>query len=751
MSALPRAVAVAAALLAGIARAQPPRVALSPLAPPPTAPVVDAADTLHGVPLPDPYRWLEAERDPAVTRFVAAQRAYADSVLRRIPGVAAMERRITDAYEEAPALGQAAHSAGRAYGVWWSASRPERVVARGAGDTAERTVVDRAALEAAGRGATVRTLFPSPDGRLVALGLTRSGDAGVEIVVADGARGGVRPDVVRDVLVTSGGGILATWLPDGSGFVYARAWPGAESGPPAERWFRGRHFLHRLGTPQSADVPLVGFGLAPQVGFRPGDTPNRVVTSPGSRWVIAEVWRSPDTAYELWAAPVDAVLAVRDSADVLRIPWRQVASRDDLARAAVLDADTLWILTRRDAGRGRVLRRTLRLADGAARPDAWTTAVAEREGVLAEMTVTDDGVWATERVGGALRLLHAGRGTADTALRVVPLPVEGTVRLLPAADHRSLWLSLEHWATAPDLRRVVADVAAPGNVRVEDAPFDDRTNVRGRPAAPAGDVVSRRAEAVAADGTRIPVSIVHRRGLPLDGTAPLLLKGYGSFGTVNDPSYSPPILPWLEQGGVFAYAHVRGGGELGADWHAQGRGVRKPVAVSDMIAAAEHLVRANYSAPGRITILGTSAGAALVGNAILDRPELFGAALYDVGAPDEARLLDPTALRNVAEFGDLESAEGVRALVRVSPYRRVPPRIRLPGVLVKTGLTDYNFTLAPAGKLVARLQAANAGDRPVLWWLLDEGHDAIGNTPANTAAAWAFALWQTGHPGFQPR
>jgi prolyl oligopeptidase len=205
---------------------------------------------------------------------------------------------------------------------------------------------------------------------------------------------------------------------------------------------------------------------------------------------------------------------------------------------------------------------------------------------------------------------------------------------------------------------------------------------------------------------------------------------------------------------VFAYAHVRGGGELGDAWHQAATRERKQRSVDDVVAAVEELVRRRYSSPGRVAFQGISFGAVIAGLVPLQRPELFGAVVYDVGGPDEVRAaaVDPSSARNLAEIGDVDTAEGIRSLVAASPYHVTPARIALPAMLVHSASDDYNFgTEMLVAKWVARLQAANAGTRPVAWVRAPGGHRWLASlSPRWAATVASFLLWQTGDPRYQP-
>jgi prolyl oligopeptidase len=271
-------------------------------------------------------------------------------------------------------------------------------------------------------------------------------------------------------------------------------------------------------------------------------------------------------------------------------------------------------------------------------------------------------------------------------------------------------------------------------------------------------LVSTQLEALSTDSARVPISITYSsaalRNGKLDGTAPLLVDSYSAFGSTTDPAFMPIIQAWVQLGGVYAHVHARGGGELGELWHTSAMREHKHRTIEDVIAAIETLIAQRYTSAGRVTLTGTSFGANIPGQVMLERPDLLGAALYEVGQPDEIRgaRLDPTAARNIAEIGDLDTQDGVQSMMKASPYYQVPARVTLPAVLVHSASDDYNFgtQMLPA-KFIARLQRANSGTRPVLWLQTGGGHrDLFGLGPEWAAKALSFALWQSGVSGFQP-
>jgi prolyl oligopeptidase len=256
------------------------------------------------------------------------------------------------------------------------------------------------------------------------------------------------------------------------------------------------------------------------------------------------------------------------------------------------------------------------------------------------------------------------------------------------------------------------------------------------------------------DGVEVPLSIICRKDIKLDGTNPTLLGGYGSYGFSESAYFDTTDLAWLERGGVLAVAHVRGGGEGGKEWHLAGQKLTKHNTWKDFIACAEYLIREKYTSPQKLAGQGGSAGGILIGRAITERPDLFAAALIDVGAVDTIRF--ETTINgppNVPEFGSISTEDGFKGLLAMSPYQNVKDGTKYPAVLLCHGINDPRVDAWMSAKMCARLQAASASGKPVLFRVdYDAGH-GIGSTKTQRqqmkADQWAFLLWQMGEAGFE--
>jgi prolyl oligopeptidase len=266
--------------------------------------------------------------------------------------------------------------------------------------------------------------------------------------------------------------------------------------------------------------------------------------------------------------------------------------------------------------------------------------------------------------------------------------------------------------------------------------------------------VSREVKVESHDGVMVPLSILHKEDLSMGGNNPTLLVGYGSYGSSRGVSFSPTRLAWLEKGGVLAIAHVRGGGEYGKEWHLAGRMLNKPNTWKDFIACAEYLIREGYTSKERIAGQGGSAGGILIGRSITERPDLFAAAVINVGMLDAIRAETTTnGVPNIMEFGTVTEEDGFRGLHEMSTYHHVEDGTAYPAVLLTHGINDPRVDPWMSGKMTARLQAASSSGEPVLFRVdYDAGH-GIGSSRdqylQQLADTWAFLLWQFGVRGYQ--
>jgi prolyl oligopeptidase len=720
-----RARVVARLVALALAVALWPQLLLAQSAPP-QAPVRSVTDTLHGVAVTDPYRWMEDE-GPELTDWLRAQDAYTRAVLARIPGrdrlLAELRALTTDA-----AVVSQARRVGDQY-VYLKRNAGEQVpklYLREGATGAERLLVDPATLGDGEGRFTIGEYAVSPDGRYVAVHAAPDGSEIGSIRIMEVATGEILPEVIDRVHP------YAAWRPDGQAIAYVQMRDLPPDAPAGELELCVTSYLHLVGTDPATDRALAGCGISARMPVAENQ-PAGILFQLGSRYALAAVFGGR-RANHFYAAPVDS-LAGGDT------PWRRLSGPGDEVSLAVLRGDTAYLVTTRGAPRGQIVRISVVDPDFA----RAEVVVPQSAAVIVPqgLHVAQDALYVRLLDGGMSRLLRVPFDGSPPA--GVPLPYTGTIREV-FADPRvpGVVFSLESWTRAP---RIHSFDPESGTVRdVQPAPP--------HPADRPGFVVTR-VEVRSADGTLVPLSILAAAELRNDGSHPALVEGYGAYGASLPPRFRPTLIPWLERGGIYAVCHARGGGEHGDAWYRAGHKENKPNTISDFIACAEHLVAEGYTTHARLVGNGASAGGLTIGGAITRRPDLFTAGWAMVPIADLLRFefsrIGPV---NIPEFGTVADPDDFRAMRAVSPYENIMTGTRYPAVLITTGINDRRVPPSQAAKLAARLQAATASGRPVLLrvdW--GTGH-GVGTTTGDQeemlADAFSFLLWQMGMPEFQP-
>jgi prolyl oligopeptidase len=672
--------------------------------PAPTARVEPVQDTYFGVTITDPYRWMEAQ-SPEYEQWLLAQAAYADEQLAELPGRDALLARIREL------RGSRTERFGYAWAGGWEFSQlsdPARRVpvltCRPTGGGAERVLVDPNEIPGEAHH-HLGFYHPSPSGRYVLAGVSAGGSERCTLRIVETATGQTVEEAIGNVRFP-----YLSWLDDETfGYhAYRTPPPGAD---PAARRLDTRCLLHRLGTDPGNDRVLLARGVHPDVPMAPTDRPfpaylresGRLMMIVSHRAIGGRSVSSGFTANTIYLAPASRL------DEPAAIPWVRVAGPDDHVVAYAADADTLYLVTGRGGGYREVV--AVPLADPAI--GNATVLVPEGDRVIEAIDLAGDRLLVRElEVGEArLRSVPVTGGTP----REVPLPAHSALLEVAAPPGGStVRLRLESWFTPPTWHAydLAAGVTAPA----------------GEAAAPP-ELTVHREWATARDGTRVPITLLCRADVDQDGQNPTLLSAYGAYGLIQKPHYRPGRIGWLERGGVYAVAHVRGGGEFGDRWRAAGALLTKENTITDLIDCAEHLITAGWTAPGRIAAEGTSGGGIPSGGALVRRPDLWGAVVMQVphvnGLHAEFSENGPV---NVPEFGTVGTEQGFAALRIIDAYQRVVDGTAYPAVLLTAGMNDTRVVTWQPAKLAARLRAASSSGKPVLLRVERHGGHGIAGT-----------------------
>ena len=696
--------------------------------PPPVAPVRAVTDTHFGVSVTDPYRYFEDTKNAETVAWIKAQADFARATLDRIPGREALLRRIAELGDAVPArVSSVQVNNGNYYFLKRLAKEniPKLYVRAGLAGK-ERLLVDPDAVrDPRGRHFAIDYFAPSPDNKYVAYGISSGGSEESVLRVVEVATGKETGEAIDRAQFGP-----PAWTDDNR-LLYNRLQKLAHDAPRTEKYVKSRVYVHAIGTDPERDRAILGPGVVPDMVLDPLATP-MVYTAPGASHAIGIVGNGNQREFALYASPVASLAQGLPT-------WRLVAGLDDKVTDAALIEGTLYLLTHKNAPHFKVVRIDLANPDLASAP----VVVAESAAVITGIAVAKDALYVRRMEAGVSDLLRVPRGAAPIQVK---LPFDGDISAL-ATDPRQPGVVFET-RTWTRFGGYYAYDAAAGVV------VDTRLQPQGRYDNP-GDLVSTEVKVKSRDGTLVPLSIVHRKGMKLDGTAPTILYGYGAYGISQTPSYRPQYIAWFERGGVFAVAHVRGGGENGEEWYKGGFQQTKPNTWRDAIACAEWLVANRYTSPARLAIQGGSQGGIFVGRSITERPDLFAAAVDQVPVSDALRSsFESNGELDKTEMGTSETEPGFRALLAMSPYHHVSDGVKYPAVLVTTGINDPRVEAWQAAKMAARLQAATTSGKPVLLRVdFDAGH-GYGATKKQRdeelADTLAFLLWQFGVKGYVP-
>jgi prolyl oligopeptidase len=687
-------------------------------APPPT-PKHPVTDVYHGVKVVDDYRWLENGSDPAVRKWIDEQNASTRAYFDHRPDLEKIRERVQELVGGAsPDYTALRYRKGVFFALKSQPpkNQPFLVTLKSVEKPlGEHVVVDPNQIDKKGT-TTIDFYVPSPDNRLVAVSLSQGGSENGTVHVYEVDTGKeLAGDVIPRAYGGTAGGSLA-WNAGGTGFWYTR-YPRGSERPPQDLDFYQQIYFHKLGTPTSEDTYALGKDF-PRIA-------EVVLTARrDNRWVLANVANGDGGEFAQFVLGPSG-------------RWEQVAHfADGVTAAAFGPDDTLYLLSHKGAPLGQVLRVPLASPQLDRAKAIVPESPANDRAAIQGMLPTEHRLYVVDMVGGPSRV------------RVFDLDgkAEGTVPLRPVTAVGQV-VRLQGDAV---LIRTESYVEPPAWYRYDpQAEKLTRTALYRTEPVSFADVEVVRDFATSKDGTKVPVNILMKKGTKRDGTNPTLLYGYGGYNISLAPRFRVATHLWLEQGGVYAVANLRGGGEYGEAWHRAGRLTHKQNVFDDFAACARYLIAERYTNPKRLAIEGGSNGGLLMGAALTQHPELFRAVVSHVGIYDMLRVeLSPNGAFNVTEFGTVKDPAQFRALYAYSPYYHVKDGTAYPAVFLLTGVNDARVDPYQSRKMTAALQAATSSGLPVLLRTsFSSGHgvdSSLSERIAEQAEVYAFLFHELG-------
>lgn len=685
----------------------PPASALAQKPAYPPTRVDDVVATLHGVEVHDPYRWLENESDPAVREWTDKQNAFTRSFLDRFTRTRSeLTQRLTEVYAPGFASSPAIHD--KRYFFTKREGKQNHAlvyVKKNSIDAEPAVALDPNTFSADGTVA-LDWWYPSPDGTRILYGKSSSGNEKSTLYLRD-----VDSGVDTALIIPNTRYCSVAWDKDGQGFHYTR-YPEPGSVPAGDENYYRHLYYHKFGTRWEDDPKVFGEG-------RPKEESISIANSDDYRYQFLTTsvdWARQDlhlrAAGEEKFAPVAVGLDGQFGADVL--------------------GDRLFILTNYQAPRYHVLVTDVNNPS----QGNWKELIPEQKGVIQSMAIVDGKLVLTILENACSRLvIHDVDGKL---VKEIELPTLGTVSGVSGRfDKPELFYSFASYA--------YPNVTFRYDMRTGETREIDRVRIDFDPAA----YETRQVWFASRDGTRVPMFVIHKKGLKLDGNNPTVLYGYGGFDISLTPAFDRKLIPWLDRGGVYAVANLRGGGEFGKDWHLAGRLGNKQNVFDDMIAAAEKLIADKYTSPARLGAAGGSNGGLLMGAMLTQRPELFRAIHCAVPLLDMLRYHNFSIARLwIPEYGSADDPEQFKWLYSYSPYHHVKQGAKYPSVLFTTAESDSRVDAHHAKKMAALVQASTGSDNPVLLWVETKAGHGQGKPLTkiidSQVDVWTYFMWQLG-------
>jgi prolyl oligopeptidase len=637
-------------------------------------------DEYQDIKVEDPYQWLEQDEATDVKAWSDAQNTRTRAYLDKLPDWTVVEKTLTEWFAKtSPSYSSLVSRPGVLFAMKFQPPKqqPMLVTLSSADDLkSEKVLLDPNAMDAKGTTA-IDWFVPSLDGKMVAVSISEGGSEDGSLHFYDVATGKTLPDTIAHVQYATAAG-SAAWNADGSGVYYTR-YPRKGERPDSDLNFYQQVYFHKLGTPDASDTYSTGKDF-------PRIAEIELETSRDGKTMVAEVKNGDggEVAHYLFGS--DGT-------------WKQLTQFSDQVKRARIGRDNaLYLLSRKDAPHGKILRMPLDKPELA----SAATIVPASDAVIEGIVPTEKALYVEDLLGGPSQIRRFdldGKGA-----KLIPIPKISAVQgMLALEDNSLLFNDVSFTQPAAWFRFVEGKPAPIKTVLVSTSPvsFDD--------------IEVTREFATAKDGTKIPLNIVRKKGTKLDGQNPTLLYGYGGYGVSESPSFSFSRRLWFDRGGVFVVANIRGGGEFGEEWHKAGNLTKKQTVFDDFAAAAEYLIKQKWTNPQKLALQGGSNGGLLMGALITQHPELMRAVVSSVGIYDMLRVeLAPNGAFNVTEFGTVKDPEQFKALYAYSPYHHVVDGTKYPAILMMTGANDGRVAPYHSRKMVARLEEANKSDQPIL-------------------------------------
>jgi prolyl oligopeptidase len=711
----------------------------------PVAPIQPVTDNYFGTEVVDNYRYMENFQDPAVQEWVRATADYTIDTLSQLPGRKALFVRMMELDASVPAkiFGIIRLANGKIfYRKQGARDDGFKLWMRNGIDGEEILLLDPDKFKPdTGKSQAIRWFTPSWDGKYVTYMLSASGANEFSLYVLDTE---TCKEVDKPISRMHYGGM---WLPDNKSFLYTRLQEMKDGMAMTEKYQRSKVYLHVLGTDVENDRIVLGSEVTPLINISPVAIPF-IVTVPQSEYIFAIVMYGTQKESDLYVSTLASFCQGTPE-------WKKICDVADKVINFEVHGEDVYLWTHHRAPHFKIVKTSLKNPDF----DRAETIVPESNVIVEDFVAARDALYVKSRDGSISQVIRIPYGGTAEQLK---LPFEGAAAYLLSKDDQrvgksdsrvgGILLSMMSWTRHESIYEYdpIADWAKP-TLRERFTELDFQAEGKYNPP---NDLVAEEVEVRSHDGTMVPLSIIYKQGIELDGSNPCWLMGYGAYGYSLEPHYKHSNYAWYERGGILAIAHVRGGGENGEEWYQAGFQQTKPNTWKDFIACAEYLIDRQYTSPKKLAGEGRSAGGILIGRSITERPDLFAVAISQVGCLNPIRLeTTSNGVNNIPELGSCQTESGFQALYEMDAFLHVKDEIDYPAMMITHGMNDGTCEPWQSTKFAARIQAASVSNKPILLRMDYEAGHGLGSTKTQQiqerADIFIFMMWQFGMQNYQ--
>jgi prolyl oligopeptidase len=697
---------------------------------PAAAKVQPVVDEYFGNRIIDPYRYLEDLKDPEVQNWFKSNAAYSRAVLNNIAGRQSLIDKMREFDQRKSARISSIRITDNNH-YFYLKTTPEdetdKLFYRVGYEGKEVFLYDPSEFDSnTGQKYTITSLSPSDDGSKVAFEVAPNGSESTVLLIMDVKQRTLYPEKIDRCWYA-----FASWLPSGEAFLFSRLQ--SSDVHHKDRQTDSKVYLHKTGTDPENDREIFSRAKYPELDINPEDFPI-LQYDKSSNYLYAIVYNT-SRSYNIFYAPVKDL-------ENNKIQWKQLMKHEDEIYDFWPTEKDLYVYTPKGAPNFKILKTSLENPDYT---NAEVIVPENSQATLTSFSLTNEGLYFTlSRNGVEEKVYRMPFGTKNIEELTLPFAAGSVSLMTRGFKFSDVWVELTGWTkdnqrfryNASGKKFIPENLSTPA----EYPEFEE--------------LIVEELMIPSHDGLKVPLSLIYKKGVIKDGKNLVLIYGYGAYGISPNPYFSPNRLLWASEGGIYAVAHVRGGGELGAQWHKAGFKTTKPNTWKDLISCAEYLIKEQYTSPKKIAINGRSAGGILIGRAMTERPDLFAAAIPMVGCMNPLRFEEsPNGPLNVPEFGTVKDSVECLALIEMDSYLHLKEGVKYPAALITAGMNDPRVIAWEPAKFAARLQAVSTSGKPVLFLADYESGHGIGNTKAkqyeDLADVLSFAFWQTGHSGFQ--